>query len=188
MVRGANKSGARRRVRISTPGGTKERYEERAPKRARCVSGRPLPGVASGRKVDIKRLSKTQRRPSRPYAGVLSSPVMRSLFRQQVGFEISDDVVVSNDLFVTGMICMKIAGRDAGKYCVILSVEGDRVLIDGQTRRRLVNPKHLEPLGKVVDIKPDADSKAVAEALSKQGYVVTERVPQKVIVQNKKQL
>lgn len=45
-----------------------------------------------------------------------------------------------------GRICVKLAGRDAGKKCVILDKKEDRVLIDGETRRKYVNPEHLEPL------------------------------------------
>ena len=180
MVRGADKSGARRRVRISTPGGTKERYLEKKPGIARCVSGRPLPGVASGRKASVRKLSKTQRRPSRPYGGVLSSPVMRSLLRQQAMLDADEAISTSPNVFVVGRVCMKIAGRDAGKYCVVLTEPSDnRVLIDGQTRRRSVNTAHLEPTGQVLDVKPNADSKTVYKLLSSINIIVPELVPQK---------
>lgn len=61
-----------------------------------------------------------------------------------------------------GRICVKTAGRDAGKYCVIVSEEdNNQVLIDGETRRRTVNLKHLEPTTKKIDIKEGASHKDV---------------------------
>ena len=43
-----------------------------------------------------------------------------------------------------GRLCVKIAGRDAGKKCVVVDVVNDNtVLIDGETRRRNCNIKHL---------------------------------------------
>lgn len=47
---------------------------------------------------------------------------------------------------------MKLAGRDAGNLCTILEVDEDTVLIDGHTRRRYVNPDHLEPLSSIIDV------------------------------------
>ena len=54
-------------------------------------------------------------------------------------------------IYEPGRICVKIAGRDAGKKCVILEHKEDRVLIDGETRRRYVNPDHLEPTDNIVE-------------------------------------
>lgn len=66
-----------------------------------------------------------------------------------------------------GRVCMKIAGRDAGKMCVIVNVLDDNyVLIDGQTRRRKCNTEHLELLDKTVEIKKDASNKEVVAALN----------------------
>jgi len=54
-------------------------------------------------------------------------------------------------VYNVGRICLKIAGRDAGQKCVILDKKDDKVLIDGQTRRRYVNPEHLEPLSNTLE-------------------------------------
>ncbi len=63
-----------------------------------------------------------------------------------------------------GRLCVKIAGRDADKKCVIVDVLGDNmVMIDGQTRRRKCNVKHLEPLETKIDIKKGADHNAIVE-------------------------
>ena len=46
-----------------------------------------------------------------------------------------------------GRVCIKLAGRDAGKKCVIVGILDDKtVMIDGETRRRKCNILHLEPL------------------------------------------
>ena len=69
-----------------------------------------------------------------------------------------------------GRVCMKIAGRDAGKKCVIVDVlEGSYVLIDGETRRRKCNIMHLEPLDKVVKIKKNASHDEVSKVLKAEG-------------------
>ena len=50
-------------------------------------------------------------------------------------------------MFEIGRLCVKIAGRDAGLKCLVVEVIDDNyVLIDGQTRRRKCNIKHLEPV------------------------------------------
>ena len=72
-----------------------------------------------------------------------------------------------------GRICVKIAGRDAGKKCVVIDVIDDNfVMIDGETRRRKCNILHLEPLDKSVDIKKNASHAEVAKAFESLGYGV----------------
>lgn len=69
-------------------------------------------------------------------------------------------------MFNIGRVCVKIAGRDAGKKCVIVKhIEGKYYLIDGETRRRKCNTLHLEPLNQVVNIKEDASHEEVMNAL-----------------------
>ncbi|MBS3176886.1 50S ribosomal protein L14e [Candidatus Woesearchaeota archaeon] len=64
-----------------------------------------------------------------------------------------------------GRLCMKIAGRDAGKKCVIVDKMDDRfVLIDGETRRRKCNPSHLEPLQQTIKIKKNASHEDIVSA------------------------
>ena len=74
-----------------------------------------------------------------------------------------------------GDVCMKIAGRDAGQVCVIVNVEKDGYLIDGGTRRRKCNAKHLEPLGKVIKVKVGESHASVVKVLISAGYKVAER-------------
>jgi large subunit ribosomal protein L14e len=76
-------------------------------------------------------------------------------------------------MFELGRICMKIAGRDANKYCVVLDNFNDGfVLVDGQTRRKKVNMKHLEPTKNKISIKQNADHSIVVEEFSKLGFIV----------------
>ena len=72
-----------------------------------------------------------------------------------------------------GRICVKIAGRDTGKKCVIVDVLDDTfVMIDGETRRRKCNILHLEPLDQTVELKKNAPHADVAKAFEKLGYAV----------------
>lgn len=69
-----------------------------------------------------------------------------------------------------GRVCVKIAGRDAGKKCVVVSLLDKKfVLVDGETRRRKCNIIHLEPLDKVIDIKENASHDDVAKSFKSFG-------------------
>ena len=73
-----------------------------------------------------------------------------------------------------GRICLKIAGRDAGKRCVVIdTLDKNHVLVDGETRRRKCNILHLEPIDKVIEIGQKADHEAVVAALKKIGIEVS---------------
>lgn len=91
-------------------------------------------------------------------------------------------------IFDIGRICIKLAGRDAGKTCVIVDIIDDNtVLIEGQTRRRKCNIMHLEPTKKTIDIAKGADIQTVAEALKKEGVeVITEKKSKKTPARSKK--
>lgn len=62
-----------------------------------------------------------------------------------------------------GRICMKIAGREAGAYCVIVEpVDNSFVIASGPktvtgVRRRKVNISHLEPTTHKLDIGSGSD-------------------------------
>ncbi len=72
-------------------------------------------------------------------------------------------------MFSVGRVCVKIAGRDAGKKCVIVKhLEGKFYLVDGETRRRKCNTLHLEPLDQTVDITENATHEQVMKALGKE--------------------
>ncbi len=64
-----------------------------------------------------------------------------------------------------GRLAIKIAGRDAGKKCIVVdTVDNNFVLIDGQTRRRKCNIHHLEPLNTTLKIKKGASHAEVKKA------------------------
>ena len=74
-----------------------------------------------------------------------------------------------------GRLCVKIAGRDAGKKCVIVDVlKGNFVMIDGQTRRRKCNILHLEPLQQELKLKKAASHEEVKKAFEQLGIPITE--------------
>ena len=69
-----------------------------------------------------------------------------------------------------GRLCVKIAGRDAGKKAVIIDILDDNyVLIDGETRRRKCNILHIEPLSQKMDIKKNASHDEVSKSLKEIG-------------------
>ncbi len=77
-----------------------------------------------------------------------------------------------------GRMCVKIAGRDAGKKAVIVEDAGKNMfLIDGETRRRKCNMLHLEPLNQVIDIKKNASHADIKSAFEKLGMKVLETKP-----------
>ncbi|MBI5073067.1 50S ribosomal protein L14e [Candidatus Woesearchaeota archaeon] len=79
-------------------------------------------------------------------------------------------------LFEVGRVCVKIAGRDARKKCVVIEVlDNTFVMVDGETRRRKCNVAHLEPLNMAVELSSGADNAAVVAALKDVGIVCTEK-------------
>ena len=79
-----------------------------------------------------------------------------------------------------GRLCVKIAGRDARKKCVVIDViDKNFVMIDGQTRRKRCNIKHLIPLQKKIDIPKNASHEEVVSAFKKLGIEIKEKVKEK---------
>lgn len=81
-------------------------------------------------------------------------------------------------MFETGRICMKTAGREAGRFCVVIGKEKKEekefVLVTGprvvtKVRRRKCNVRHLEPTPLSVDIKENATDGEVMKAYEKSG-------------------
>ena len=67
-----------------------------------------------------------------------------------------------------GRLCVKTAGRDARRKCVIIDiVDNNYVLIDGDVRRKKCNIKHLEPLDKVIKIRKGAAHDVVVSEFKK---------------------
>ena len=84
-------------------------------------------------------------------------------------------------------LCVKLAGRDANKRCVIIEILDDvYVMIDGQTRRRKCNINHLEPLDKVLKIKKSASHKDIVSVLKKEKISVVDTKPKKAVEKPKK--
>ena len=81
-------------------------------------------------------------------------------------------------MITIGRLCVKTAGRDAGKKCVVIDeFNKTYVLIDGETRRRKCNIAHLEPLSQVFDIKKGADHRSVAEIFKTLGISLVDKKP-----------
>jgi len=85
MVSGKYKSRRLRRVHVRTPGGrTVIHYRERKAGAAHCAScGKQLSGTLRVQNK-TRKISKTSRRPSRPYGGVLCSNCTRELLKSRV--------------------------------------------------------------------------------------------------------
>ncbi|HDD64168.1 MAG: 50S ribosomal protein L14e [Thermoprotei archaeon] len=80
-------------------------------------------------------------------------------------------------IFDVGRICVKIAGREAGKKCVIVDIIDDKyVLITGPkpvtgVKRRRANIKHLEPTEHKINISKGASDEEVSKALIEAGLI-----------------
>jgi large subunit ribosomal protein L14e len=69
-----------------------------------------------------------------------------------------------------GRVCLKIAGREAGRYCVVVKrMDENFVMVTGprdltSVKRRRCNIDHLEPLMEALRIKSDAADSEVLKA------------------------
>ncbi len=73
-----------------------------------------------------------------------------------------------------GRVCVKIAGREAGRKCVVVDIIDENfVIIDGDVKRRRCNIKHLEPLPIKLNIKPGASTEEVVKAMVEVGIPVS---------------
>jgi large subunit ribosomal protein L14e len=79
-------------------------------------------------------------------------------------------------MFETGRICMKTAGREAGRFCVVVGKEkGEEkefVIVTGprivtKVRRRKCNVHHLEPTPIKIGIKENATDNEIMKAFEK---------------------
>jgi large subunit ribosomal protein L34e len=78
MPRHSRRSRTLRRIHVRTAKGSKLVYAKRKPQKAHCANcGQVLHGVASERPYLMAKLSKTEKRPDRPFAGQLCSKCMR---------------------------------------------------------------------------------------------------------------
>ena len=76
-----------------------------------------------------------------------------------------------------GRICMKVAGREAGRYCVVLKkLDKQFVLVTGPkdltgVKRRRCNIDHLEATGDSLSVKEEASETEVIKAYEKIGFM-----------------
>lgn len=76
-----------------------------------------------------------------------------------------------------GRVCVKIAGREAGRRCVVVDVvDKNFVVVTGPVkvtgvRRRRANISHIEPTKKKVKLGKGADDDEVAESLKAAGLL-----------------
>jgi len=80
-------------------------------------------------------------------------------------------------VFDVGRICVKIAGREAGRKCVIVDIiDQNFVLITGPkqltgVKRRRANIRHLEPTEHRIEIPKGASDEEVLKAIEAAGLV-----------------
>ena len=76
-----------------------------------------------------------------------------------------------------GRICLKIAGREAGCYCVIVDrLDYNFVLVTGpksitRVKRRKCNIDHIEPTEHKFDIHPKADDASIENLWKTSGLI-----------------
>lgn len=84
MVSGRFKSRTFRRIKVKTPTKTKTVYKRRKPAKAKCGKcGAILKGVPRATRSELANMSKTKKRPERPYGGVLCSKCTRALIKEK---------------------------------------------------------------------------------------------------------
>lgn len=92
-------------------------------------------------------------------------------------------------IFDIGRVCVKIAGREAGRKCVVVDIIDDNfVLVTGPkhltgVKRRRANVKHLEPLPFKIDVQRGASDEEVLKALEQAGLLEEMRKPVKPVIQ-----
>ncbi len=90
-------------------------------------------------------------------------------------------------IFDIGRVAIKLAGRDANNYAVVIDVIDDNfVLIDGNVRRKKCNIKHLEPLDIILKIDKKESTENIKRALKEANLKVKEKRPKKVKVEKEK--
>ena len=74
-----------KRMNKRTPGGENVlRYKKKRPSKHVCAEcGAPLHAVPNGRPYEINKLSKSQKRPNRPYVGYLCPNCARKHFKNE---------------------------------------------------------------------------------------------------------
>jgi len=86
MVAGNKKSRKVKRTQVVTPGNNSAvRYRKKKAKFAKCqLTGEKLNGVPRVTKSKLAKLPRSQRRPTRPFGGVLSPAAMKRVLIERV--------------------------------------------------------------------------------------------------------
>ena len=86
MPRPALRTRSLRKIRKKLPGGGSIiHYIKKKPKKPACANcGKPLHGVASGLTSKIRSLSKSKKRPERPYGGNLCSKCTKKEIKKKL--------------------------------------------------------------------------------------------------------
>lgn len=82
-----------------------------------------------------------------------------------------------------GRVCVKTAGREAGKLCVIIETDSKNknfVVIDGNVRRKKCNVRHLKFFSVVVKITKSSSKDEIIRALKTAGFEVKLKEKSKV--------
>ncbi|MCK4247194.1 MAG: 50S ribosomal protein L34e [Methanomicrobia archaeon] len=89
-MRGMYRSRSLKRKFVRTPGGkTVLRFKKKKHSKHKCAEcGAELHGVPRKTPNEIKKLNKSKRIPTRPYAGYLCSSCMRKLIKEKVRVEL----------------------------------------------------------------------------------------------------
>lgn len=66
-----------------------------------------------------------------------------------------------------GRVCVKLAGREAGKKCVVVEAQDKHfvVVLGEGIRRRRCNISHLEPTSETIKLKNAASDKEILKSL-----------------------
>ncbi len=91
-------------------------------------------------------------------------------------------------IFDIGRICVKIAGREAGRKCVVVDkIDKNYVIISGpvkisKVKRRRANMKQLEPTKELIKIKKGVSDEELEKALENENKIdmMKERIKIKV--------
>ncbi len=156
------------RIKKKTPSGKIViHYRKRKPAKPKCaICKKPLLGVPKDLPYKIKKLSKTQKRPERPYGGYLCSSCMRKKILEKVPN-------LKKEKLEPGRLVIKTAGREAGSIAVILKkIDDNFVLIDGQVKRRKCNIGHIETLDQKIKITKDITKQDIKKKFKELGYEI----------------
>ena len=86
MVAGNKKSRTTKRMNVRVPSGKSVvKYKAEKPAIAKCqLTGQKLNGVPRASKKELQHMSKSQKRPSRPFGGALSPAAMKRVLISRV--------------------------------------------------------------------------------------------------------